>query len=875
MSQQRYPAKWIEKFLEIFLKERFADESIGDLYEWYELKQDSFTTIRFYFYYLLTIFKTLKLYKLKNLRSLFITLTELIMISNNLKIGVRSLINQRFFTLINIIGLTISLTSFLLIYAYVNFESSFDNYHSKADQTYRVLWQQKQSGDLSRPTPTPLVKALSTAFPGTIEFARLGQDPVFIEANEQKYYEEEFYWADAMLFSIFDMPFLYGNASQALKEPNTLVITQAISEKYFGENVNPVGKILPVKIYDGNTELSMRIDGVLKSLPANSDIKFDMLGSISNALSLYSQFENSWGFQWLDTYAHIPARSDYEQIVSQLPDFTSKLEERGYSTNRTFYLQPLEKMHLHSREITGAGIDGNINYVRTFIVIGVFILLIALINYLNLMGVRVNKRRMEVNVRKVLGANRSQLLSQFLTESNLTIFISFFLAILITFLLWPAFKGFLGKEIPIEVILNWKTGSILFLIVFIAGTLSGIYPAWILSSSKLENAIGQHNRIVRRNWLQKMLVTVQFIVAVFLVITTTVIFAQINFMSNKSLGFDEGQLISIKVEDRELQSKIELIKQEMGSLAGIEDITTSSESLPSAMQNTWELSWMTENGEQIAGVDIVSVDKNFFGALKIFIQKGENFIKSYQSDSARSIVINQAAAKMLQVADPIGMKVTIGGTERIIVGLVNDYHYNSLKSKVEPLVFMISGRGNRLNRDNIIVRLKKEQIVQTIGSLDQVWQKFSKRDFFSFHFVDKSFQDIYESERSFLELFTIFSILSILISCLGLYGIVLFATEEKSKEISIRKVLGSSIIQIVLLISKNFLILVLIGFILGAPLAIYFSQDWLSQYEYRIAIDVVMILFAGLFVLLISMLTVGLKTFKAAMANPAKYLRNE
>ena len=873
--KQQYPPGWVESLLDFLLKDRFADETIGDLIEWYQLKQHTYSSFTLWWYFTLSILKALKFYKLKKIQDLLILLSDIMMLNNNIKIGIRSLVQNRFFTLINLVGLSVSFISFLLIYAYVSYETSYDNFHPESEQIYRVINYDVKTGYRGRPTSTPLGRTLKEYWSDVATFARFGQDPVYLNASGSKYYEEHFYWSDSEIFTVFPLPFLYGDAHTALSTPNGLVLTQEKSEKYFGKGVNPVGQMIPVKVYDSDTDLLMRVDGVLKAIPANSDLPFEILGSMDNALDLYSRFNDMWGFLWLHTYARIPNDTDLNRITESIPEIMHEKRGNRWMESNGYEFQPLSRVHLYSADVRASLTSGNINYVITFVIIGVFILLIASINYLNLMGARVSKRSGEVGVRKVLGASRRQLMAQFLTESNLTIFISLLLALTTAVLAFPLFADFIDKPLSLSLLLNGQTLLFLILLGLFCGTMSGIYPATLLVRMNGQLAPAQHSRVHRRNAFQRLLVVFQFAISVFLITSTLVIFRQVDFMTHVDLGFNDQRLMTVKVEDRKLQDKIKLIAQEMQDLSGVAAATISGESLPSQMNNTWDIQWEGLPTEERKLIELVSVGVDFFEILDISIIAGEGFSSMYENDSANYIVLNEAAAEMIGRQDLLRKKVTIGGMERTIIGVAQNHHYQSLQSVVSPVAFLVTTPGTRISPDNVIVRLGTDNTIETISQMDEVWKSFSTSEYFSFRFVDEAYGQTYDGEYQFLNLFTVFAILSILISCMGLYGIVLFTTDAKSKEISIRKVLGSSVSQIVLLISRKFVLLVVLGFILGTPVAIYFANDWLSNFSYSISIGYWTLLLAALLVLIMAILTVGINTFKAAIANPADHLRNE
>ena len=875
MTENKNPPGWVDRFLTAILKDRFVDEAIGDMHEWYAWKQGSMSGFRLNLFYMLGVFQAIRPYKIKKIGGLFLLTLDAIMISNNVKISLRSLLAHRLFTFINLLGLTISLVSFLFIYTYVKYELSYDNFHPKADHIYKVLKRHPQTGHLSRSTSTPLAEAFLLEFEGDMQFARYGEDPAFVRVGDDKYYEGNFYWGDSTLFNVFNMPFLYGNPKKALTEKNTLVLTQEVSEKYFGEGTNPVGKLLPVKLYDGNVEMLMRVDGVMRSLPPNTDLPFEIIGSIANAFELYSQFNDSWSFFWLHTYAYIPDVKDLSGITGQIPNLVEKNLGPQYVDRVSYHFQPLKKMHLYSAEVERSGTDGNVNYIITFALAGIFIIIIAAINYLNLMGARVNKRRKETNIRKVLGANKAQLFGQFLTESILTVFASLLISLVLSYLLWPSFKGFLGKELPMSVVFGWDTLVVMLVIALLSGTLSGLYPAWLLATVPTNQVVDKHKSGIQRNRFLKILVSFQFSISMFLILSTLVIFRQVNFMSKKHLGFNKEQLLSIKVEDKSQQEKILLIKDQMGALPGVGAVTVSGETLPSQMNNGGGLQWDGKPREEAAYVHIVAIDQDFFETLEIPLIHGKNFSRTNKFEPGGPIIINRAAMELMGTASPVNKKVKVNGDDYIVAGVVENYHYQSLQTRVLPTVFCMVGPGDRLSPDNILIRTQTDDIQASLEAMEDVWNDFSGNADFSFHFVDESFQAIYESERRFLKLFTGFALLSIIISCMGLYGIVLFTTEEKSKEISLRKALGSSVLQIVSLVTKRFLVLILIGFVVGIPLAVYFSTDWLQQFSYRITVDAITVVASVVIVLFISLLTIGLHTMKAAMVNPVDHLRNE
>jgi putative ABC transport system permease protein len=870
----KHPPNWIDRVLEYFLKERFVDEVLGDLHEWYYWKQESYGPAKLKRAYLWNAIRTLRLHQLKKVKNLLIQLIEFTMINNNIKIGIRSLLQSRFFTFVNVFGLTLSLLSFVLIYAFIRYEKSYNDFHPKHDEIYRVLRKDLASGDRERPLPSPFAQAFLRDFEGDMEFARFGQDPVFVKIESQRFYENDFYWSDASVLSMFNLPFVYGNPKEALTQKNTVVLTKQIAEKYFGAGVNPVGKALPIKIYDGNVELQMRIDGVIEDIPANSDLPFQLLGSMKTADDIYAHFQDQWWLSWQHVYVHIPNANTVKRIQAAVPEIIERELGEKMATQMTFDFQPLGEVHLYSEGVHASLTDGSIRQVMILTVIGIFILLIASINYLNLFSARMSRRKKEVGIRRVMGAGNSQIISQFFTESSLTILLSFCLALCLTWGLWPIFNDLLEKEMPISILMSGEAITQLGGVVLIMVALSGVYPAFMVGRIRTRGLVDKQATVRSKRLLQKSLVTFQFAITVFLVVCSVLIFRQVNYMSEKDLGFDKDQLVSIKVEDKSLQEQIDVIKNVMKDVPGVLKVTASGESLPSDMNNGAELYW-GESGDEHHFVYIIAVDEYFFETIGIPLIEGQNFTATSDASLSGPVIMNEAAVELLEQESVLGTNVRLLDHQRSVIGVVQDYHYKSLKNKVEPIIFIYGKPGFRESPDNIILRLSGQNMATIMGNLGSVWDEFSSEELFDYHFVDDTYASLYHSDRRFLKLFSLFTFLSIVVSCLGLYGVVLFATDERSKEISIRKVLGSTVFQVTALVSGRFVVLILIGLLVGLPVALYFIDQWLTQFSYQLTPEPVFVSGALLLVVITAGLTIGLNTVKAALANPIKHLRDE
>ncbi len=864
---------WVEHFLQFVLKGRFQDEVIGDLHEWYELESEKGRTTLLFIRYTWIVLRSLKPYQLKRGSELLWTITDFDMIGIDLKLGLRTLLKHSRFTMINALGLTSAFCTVIFIYAYVGFEQSYDRHHTNIDQIYRVLtWNE---GSRHRSTPTPLKKAFQSAFGEELTFARFGQDPVFLSHGEARFYEEDFYWGDAELFEVFDLPLKYGNASEVLRSPNTIVLTEEVSDRLFGEGVNPIGRRLEVKVYDSNAELTMRIDGVLETLPTPTDLPFRALGSISNALDMYSQFSESWGFQWLHTYVMFPDVHLKQRVEEGLPDLISTHRGEDQRGRTSYVFQPLKDVHLHSADIARSHVDGDIANVRIFLVVGFLVFLIAAINYLNLTLARVPRRAHDTSVRKIHGAFPWQLARQLILESALLTAFCFLVALGVVILLWPVYLELVGKEVPLNSLFTMRFCLTALLVVLGTCLVAAIYPALVLSRMAPLMGLKSEASTNRRRNLRFLLVTFQFGISMFLLVSTGVIFGQLRYMINAELGLETSHLVDIKVEDRDLQSQIELLREEMGRLAVVESACISGEGLPSLMNNTWGFSWDAISEEEKHGIQIVAVDPGFFATVGLPLIEGKTFEKAYAQDSSRSVILNRTAWEKISMNRQLGMTVKIGGKERSVIGVAEDYHFRSFRSPHEPVAFLITRPGLRISPDHIFIKLRGENVMENLAQIEDLWERMAPGATFDLQFVDGAYQALYEKDQRFVKLFGLFAGLSILISCLGLLGVMLYVLSDKMKELSIRKVLGSSPLALIMLLGRQLGLMVLLGTILGIPVAIWSLRRWLEQFAFNAGIDPTVIIGAFVLTLLVACLTVANNVLKAITNNPVRYLRDE
>ncbi len=870
----KVPPGWINRWLERLLKDRFHDEVIGDLEEWFELQISEGSKYLFLKYFIAAI-REIKRYQLRSTGQIIIQLSDMTLINNNIKIGLRSLVHRKFTTILNIIGLTTAFACLMFILVFVGHELSVDRYHANSDQTFKMLRVLKnEKGRKNSNTQTALGNLLTSEFGHKLEVARYGNDPVLVTIDDKSFYEGDFYWGSASMFSVFDFPMVYGNSSLVLKEPNTVVLTESVSNKYFGEGVNPVGQVLPIKIYDGDVEMSLRIDGVMEDLPSNTNFPFELLGSIENAFELYGQFEHSWGFNWLRTFVHIPEVDDVEIIKSQFPLVLEEHLPEGVSDILAYDFQPLNDVHLYSGGVSGY-YAGNIDYVVTFCLVALFIVIIAVINKINLTTAGVSTRSLEVGIRKANGATSGEVFRQYFTEYMLLFALCFLLSMILVFLLWNPFTSFIQLEVGYSFLWDFNIIWMFIFCIVICALVGSSYPAMVLSGIGSVAALTSGFSHRRGNRFRKALVVVQFSVSVFLIICTAVIFDQIQFMMNQDLGFGSKDLIRIKAEDKQVQNRLEVLKSEIQALPSVSSVAISSESLPSQMNNGWDFHWDAVSKEQHLGVNAVAIDADYLSTIGAQLIAGENLSRSYSVDSARSVLINESAAKMMGVEDPIGMTVHLGWKSRKIVGVVKDFHYRSLKEAIGPVAYFIGTSGYRSSPDNVFLRVDPQNTTQALSDIERIWDEYSTSEPIYVQFVEQAYDDKYGPEERYFQLFIIFASLSISISCIGLLGMAIFIINSRAKEISIRKVLGSSVGEIVRFIGLEFTLLVVTGFLIAIPFSVYSIRNWLDQFPYRVDISIGLILIAGIVSLLIAWLTIGFNTIKVALSNPIRYLRQE
>ena len=793
------------------------------------------------------------------------------MIKNYLKTTFRNLWKHRVFSFINIMGLTVGMTACFLIFLYVKFELSYDSFHSKADRIYRMV------SDIKTPTETINANGPAWAvapnakndFPEIEAAVRISGESFLIRKGNVKFQEENSVYADSSLFHVFDFKMIHGDPATALKEPLSLVFTETAAKKYFG-NGNPVGQVV---LFTGDA-FPAKITGVIKDIPENSIIKADMIVSMTTLTQKFNQhIDDAWGGYGESAFLLLKPGTNAKTLEAKFPAFLEKrngTEMKKLQMFPTIFLEPLRDVYLRSTRYGTK--SGNIYNVYVFSIVAIFILLIACFNFVNLTTARSAERAKEVGIRKVVGAGKFQLARQFIGESVMLCLIALVLAIGLTILLLPSFNHLAGKTVSSGIFQHPEYLLVLFLSAIGIGVLAGIYPALVLSAFQPVTVLkGRFSTGTKGIFLRKGLVVVQFTISTILIIATIIVYNQMKFMRNQDLGFQKDQMMIINTNGDPARDAFE---HSVIGLPGVVSAAMSSDIPGGGMMGAYSEIENTHHEIQIANLNLYFVDFDFIPQYKIKVLAGRAFSRDFMTDTTQAMVMNEAAIKMFGYRKPeeaIGAKFKQWGREGKIVGVITDFHYSSLQHEIKPLSIRIEPQGCQM----VSVKVHAGNLAATIASIQNKWNEFIPNRPFSYTFLDETFDKQYRSEDRFGKLFLNFAVLAIFISCLGLLGLASYSTMQRTKEIGIRKVMGASVTNIVNLLSKEFLALVLISFLVAVPIVWYFMSKWLNGFAYRTQLQVWIFLLAGIIAVFIAMFTVSFQAIRAAVANPAKSLRTE
>ena len=817
------------------------------------------------------------------------------MIRNYLTIALRSIFRNKLTAFINIAGLALAMSSALLIYLFVVDELSYDSYHSNADRTFRVtrnFLNPEGASTLHLAAVSPPFGPLLKNDFGEIEvMARTLQYNLVmaIEENGERTKiasENEVYMTEPDLFKIFDIPIIAGNP-KALERPLTVMLSERVAKKYF-ETTDVIGKRMKA-----GQRLDLEVTGVFKDFPLQSHWHPEFMISFStlNDSTIYGRrnLETNWGNNSFSTYVLLEQGADPKKIETHFPAFLDKhygtyaIANYGAppdfiaSKRTTIFLQKVTDVHLRSHLDSELEVGGNINNVYMMSVIGLFIILIACFNFVNLSTARATKRAKEVGLRKVVGAFKNQLIVQYLSESMMVALFALVLAIGISLLSLGWLNDFTRKALELNIISNWTIVSGLTAFALLVGILAGIYPAFMISSFKPALVLkGQQGSVKGKGGIRKSLVVIQFAISITLIIATAITIQQLDYLNSRALGFDKNKVITLPFYF-ELAENYDSFYNELTKSSSIKNVGRSSR-LPTGrlLDSQGEARIMKGDSLVNSGVNLkyVTTDYEFFDTYNIKMAAGRGFSKSIPADDSLAFIINEAGVRKMgwkSNEEGINKDFQYGGTKGKLIGVVKDFHFESLHQEITPMIFFIS----RGNYNNITVKIASDNIQTGIEHLRKVWKEFLPIRPFDYQFISDRYQKLYEGEQKQGQLFTVFAGLAIFIACLGLFGLATFNTMQRIKEIGVRKVLGASMPGILALLSKEIVVLIMAANLVAWPLAWYFMNEWLKGFAYHIDMNVFVYLLAAALAIIIALITVSTQTIKAALTNPAKTLRYE
>lgn len=793
------------------------------------------------------------------------------MIKNYFKIAFRVFKKEKSYSLINISGLALGFVCCLMISLFIKDELSYDNFHQDGDRIYRVAaaYMRQSVWEPYSTNSWPTAEKLRTNFEEIEQLVRIAGMSEIVTYGGKRFDEERIAVADENFFEVFSFPLIYGNPNEALKGSNKVVVSESTAKKYFGQ-INAMGKVLTIR--DGT--LQLQVSGIMEDMPPNSHFHFDFLisGQTARQIVPETMFTNvGWDSQYV--YIKMAKGSKPSRIESMFPNFIDDHLSPLTSENFKLFLQPLLDIHLRSNNGTEIESNGNINHIYIFSIVAIFILVIASVNYTNLTIARSLRRAKEVGMRKVLGANKMNLIGQFLSESFIITFMAVLIAFFLTLLLLPVFNQFAGKEIASSSLIDPTMLMTIGILLVIIATLSGAYPSFVLSAFKPLNALkGSKTKEGFGPALRKGLVVLQFVISIGLIASTSIVFNQLDFLKNKELGINKELLVAVPLMTMD-RSQLGAFSDDLLANSSIIRAGVSNMRMPGWIRNStpYKAQGVPVDEEARKSMKIIRIEYNFFRTVEAEIAKGRDFSKEFPSDIESSIILNEAAVVQLGWKDPIGKWVELDNQRFTVVGIVKDFHFESLHRKIPPTIFILS----LTDLNWTYIKVDAQNLPLTLKFIKSVYLKFVTNGEFSYSFVNEDVARQYQAEEKFTEVLTIFTILAIILACLGTFGLVSFSAERKSKEIGIRKVLGASIGNVTFQLIKEFVILLLVASFIAWPLTYYFMNDWIKDFTYRTNIKLEVFAMATILALLITMGTTGFRALGAALANPVDSLREE
>ncbi|WP_192348993.1 ABC transporter permease [Algoriphagus sp. Y33] len=792
------------------------------------------------------------------------------MLRNYLKIAWRNIQRNKVFSFVNIGGLSLGLACCMLILLYVKDEASFDRFHENGENLYRIKVTMSNAEGSNTIASTNAIHGptFQEGIPEIKEVIRTQSQP-FVMRKGDELLSTNVLFADPEFFGVFTLPLLYGDPSVVLTDIGSIVITEDMARNYFN-TTDAVGKVIELKVREEFKPFT--VSGVAKTIPQNSSLQFD------SVISFAFQEVNGWtDTEWLgfymNTFVQLDERADLEEVADKMNRVfeQNSAKERedspGFDSKISFGLQPFMDIHLDSEIGSGRnGLEKASSPVYSYILsgIGLFLLAIACINFVNLAVARSLKRAKEIGIRKVIGSHRRQLIFQFLTESYLMTFIALVLAFILTQLSLPFFNELADKRLELSYLLDFQLITLFVALFGITGLVAGFYPALMLSGFSPSKSLYNRAKLLQQNFLTKALVVFQFTISICLVVGTIVIFSQFNYLTKVDLGYNDDNLMKLSGL-RGIDDGISGIKQEIQSLPGVESV--------GGFNGNYNGTGAKVGNRQI-DFGYIGVDDDFLNTLDITLVEGRNFSVAHSTDPSDAIIVNEAFLQELGWTSGVGKEVDFEWKNKKmnIIGVVEDYHYASLKEKIAPLVMT---QDPNYGLQSLFIRLNPNNTVETIKSIETLFRKFVPYMPFSYSFEDQNNLMKYEREQKWKQITTIAAMLSIFVSCIGLFGLAAFNAESRIKEVGVRKVLGASVASIVALLSSDFVKLILIAIMVAFPIAYYGSTIWLQEFAYQIEIQWWFFGLSGFLGIAVAMLTVGFEAFKAALMNPVDTLKSE
>ncbi len=789
------------------------------------------------------------------------------MLSNYITTAFRNFLKSKGYTFISISGLSVGLASCILILLWVRDEAGMNKFHKNGERIYKVWRNMYQASGQINTTPgipQPLELVLENEYSEVDQVALIGWEIENLFQKDDKIFREKGRYVSPEFLQMFSFPFLAGDLNTALDDIHSVVISESLAIKYFGINWKEAGALGKTLRIDNREEF--KVTGIFEDPGSNSSLHFDWLLPAQDYIS-----RNEWVESWYN--------GGFRMYVSlkegiNAEEFATRVEQEinihtNYEANEPIMLQKFTETYLHSKIENGVVAGGRIDYVRILFIVAIFILVIACINFMNLATARSTRRAMEIGLRKAMGARRESLSLQFLTESLLISVVSVLLAVLFVYLVLPYFNNLTGKSM----VLDFSDPQVLMLlgsITIISGFLSGSYPALLLPSfniiSSLKGTI-RHSR--GSNLFRKGLVIFQFAISILLLIGTLVVYRQLEYILNKNLGLDRENLVTIELEG-EAAGNFESYKTELLRIPEVMDVTSISGNPLSYGSSTGGASWEGKNPDDVVEINVMNVSLDFVKTMGMELSQGRGFSEDYGLDSA-NVLVNEVAAAIMGYENPIGSNLSVWGTDGQIIGVIKNFHMDSMYEPIAPLIVRFDPpQGNFMT----FIRIQGNT-QDALLAIEKVTRSIDPRSPFNYGFLDAEYEDSYRSEITLSTLTNYFAGIALLISCLGLFGLSSFSAELRSREIGIRKVHGAGVMQLILMLSRDYTKLIVFAFIISAPLAYYYMENWLTRFEFRTSLDAGVFVFSGIAAFVVAVLTISFKSFQAASANPVKTLKEE